>query len=121
MSVSSLFFFFFFFFQAEDGIRDKLVTGVQTCALPIWSLAYRSGGVPGSQRPQREVTRAPLPAVSPGGPGLRPRRAATRCRVMSWRAWSLLRWRIVPINLHDVCPSARYDRCRQYVKTVTTV
>src|SRR2546423_5807541 len=29
----------FFFFQAEDGIRDKLVTGVQTCALPI-SLSY---------------------------------------------------------------------------------
>src|SRR6266545_6958185 len=28
--------FFFFFFQAEDGIRDKLVTGVQTCALPIY-------------------------------------------------------------------------------------
>src|SRR3989441_11236388 len=27
----------FFFFQAEDGIRDKLVTGVQTCALPIFS------------------------------------------------------------------------------------
>jgi len=26
---------FFFFFQAEDGIRVKLVTGVQTCALPI--------------------------------------------------------------------------------------
>src|SRR6266536_4739167 len=26
---------FFFFFQAEDGIRDPLVTGVQTCALPI--------------------------------------------------------------------------------------
>src|SRR5258708_28875195 len=25
-----------FFFQAEDGIRDDLVTGVQTCALPIW-------------------------------------------------------------------------------------
>src|SRR5207244_7859470 len=34
---SFLFFlvFFFFFFQAEDGIRDDLVTGVQTCALPI--------------------------------------------------------------------------------------
>src|SRR5437762_10066000 len=28
-------FFFFFFFQAEDGIRDTSVTGVQTCALPI--------------------------------------------------------------------------------------
>src|SRR6266702_5255111 len=37
-----LFFYFvhasnvFFFFQAEDGIRDGHVTGVQTCALPIW-------------------------------------------------------------------------------------
>src|SRR2546426_5460895 len=30
-----IFFFFFFFFQAEDGIRDYKVTGVQTCALPI--------------------------------------------------------------------------------------
>ena len=28
-------FLFFFFFQAEDGIRDYKVTGVQTCALPI--------------------------------------------------------------------------------------
>src|SRR5437016_14069465 len=33
--VCVLFFFFFFFFQAEDGIRDWSVTGVQTCALPI--------------------------------------------------------------------------------------
>src|SRR5438105_13398457 len=32
-----LFYTFFFFFQAEDGIRDPLVTGVQTCALPIFS------------------------------------------------------------------------------------
>src|SRR5438552_9166580 len=32
-------YFFCFFFQAEDGIRDDLVTGVQTCALPI-SLIY---------------------------------------------------------------------------------
>src|SRR5437867_2347723 len=29
------FVFFLFFFQAEDGIRDRTVTGVQTCALPI--------------------------------------------------------------------------------------
>src|SRR6267143_5561388 len=29
-------FCFVFFFQAEDGIRDGTVTGVQTCALPIW-------------------------------------------------------------------------------------
>src|SRR5437867_3529313 len=35
-------FCFFFFFQAEDGIRDRTVTGVQTCALPIspWSKAF---------------------------------------------------------------------------------
>src|SRR5262249_59178763 len=31
---------FFFFFQAEDGIRDWSVTGVQTCALPIYRLAW---------------------------------------------------------------------------------
>src|SRR5216683_5185263 len=30
-------FVFFFFFQAEDGIRDLIVTGVQTCALPIFA------------------------------------------------------------------------------------
>src|SRR2546422_4169345 len=30
-----IYLFFFFFFQAEDGIRDVAVTGVQTCALPI--------------------------------------------------------------------------------------
>src|SRR5256885_2909015 len=31
-----VFTFYFFFFQAEDGIRDYKVTGVQTCALPIF-------------------------------------------------------------------------------------
>src|SRR5882762_9596543 len=44
-------FAFFFFFQAEDGIRDSSVTGVQTCALPISSQgalivrAWRTRGV----------------------------------------------------------------------------
>src|SRR5687767_15381765 len=42
-------FFFFFFFQAEDGIRDKLVTGVQTCALPI-SFSPRKGALSRSER-----------------------------------------------------------------------
>src|SRR2546425_8739293 len=38
----------FFFFQAEDGIRDKLVTGVQTCALPIYPVLLREQtGAPG--------------------------------------------------------------------------
>src|SRR5690348_17403418 len=34
----------FFFFQAEDGIRDGRVTGVQTCALPIWRRLRRAHG-----------------------------------------------------------------------------
>src|SRR5207248_7072600 len=46
-----LFLVCFFFFQAEDGIRDRTVTGVQTCALPIFW---------------------------PGGAGFRPRGASTR-------------------------------------------
>src|SRR5256886_17504870 len=40
----------FFFFQAEDGIRDLTVTGVQTCALPIFEGA-------------QEIVEFPLPAV----------------------------------------------------------
>src|SRR5688572_31993662 len=35
-------FLLFFFFQAEDGIRDLTVTGVQTCALPISGGAHRA-------------------------------------------------------------------------------
>src|SRR5699024_11471648 len=35
----------FFFFQAEDGIRDRNVTGVQTCALPIFSAGLDYPGV----------------------------------------------------------------------------
>src|SRR5207237_4456167 len=56
------FFFFFFFFQAEDGIRDSSVTGVQTCALPIYlpepvllgvapfGDIYLARGIPGNVR-----------------------------------------------------------------------
>src|SRR5256885_4718657 len=36
--------YFFFFFQAEDGIRDYKVTGVQTCALPISRTRLRDAG-----------------------------------------------------------------------------
>src|SRR3712207_7645108 len=57
-----------FFFQAEDGIRDHCVTGVQTCALPIWHRRDRDplGLVDGLRRPRaaaadREQGRAPPP------------------------------------------------------------
>src|SRR6266436_8922968 len=47
-----------FFFQAEDGIRDVAVTGVQTCALPIYG-GPRDDGVGGrSQLPLRQPGRA---------------------------------------------------------------
>src|SRR3989337_2977863 len=39
----------FFFFQAEDGIRDATVTGVQTCALPIEGYGIRDATVTGVQ------------------------------------------------------------------------
>src|SRR5215471_8506319 len=42
--------FFFFFFQAEDGIRDLYVTGVQTCALPICAASRTSSDSSGSGR-----------------------------------------------------------------------
>src|SRR2546425_2914038 len=43
-------FMIFFFFQAEDGIRDKLVTGVQTCALPIFTFRLRYNAAPVAER-----------------------------------------------------------------------
>src|SRR2546421_7957749 len=43
--------FLVFFFQAEDGIRDLIVTGVQTCALPIYHHGRRArGAAAGSHR-----------------------------------------------------------------------
>src|SRR6266481_4094548 len=44
-------FLLFFFFQAEDGIRDGTVTGVQTCSLPIFSVATGSGCAPSDDVP----------------------------------------------------------------------
>src|SRR5205823_10986705 len=51
----------FFFFQAEDGIRDKLVTGVQTCALPIWPAPWQWGQVWAMLKMPRDVSTCPRP------------------------------------------------------------
>src|SRR5437870_11227683 len=65
LSVRYIFsFYIFFFFQAEDGIRDGHVTGVQTCALPILS-TDSPGPTPGR------------PAYSGRNPTRRGDRAAT--------------------------------------------
>src|SRR5437868_11367775 len=73
-----LFFFFFFFFQAEDGIRDRNVTGVQTCALPIYRDYYLERKYPsfGNLAPRDIASRAAKEVcdegrgVGPGGRGV---------------------------------------------------
>src|SRR5699024_11358286 len=49
-----------FFFQAEDGIRDRNVTGVQTCALPIffkiWSMASTDASAASPQPSKAAIT-----------------------------------------------------------------
>src|SRR2546422_8136091 len=57
--------FVFFFFQAEDGIRDVAVTGVQTCALPISDNEER--GAPRNHRGEEELRQEQraLPEVAP--------------------------------------------------------
>src|SRR2546426_1794784 len=91
--------FFFFFFQAEDGIRDYKVTGVQTCALPISrSVVFRTIAVPSTlgrdatSMPGRRVgglgaAGSPLPIRRHGcraiGRARRPVQTAARFRVIS--------------------------------------
>src|SRR2546430_7314817 len=67
---------FFFFFQAEDGIRDLTVTGVQTCALPI-------------SRPRDRASRAARRAY-----GARPGHSSDGCA--SWRGSPAGSWTPAP-------------------------
>src|SRR5207302_7448016 len=46
-----------FFFQAEDGIRDFHVTGVQTCALPIYAVGYTGGSHPATRANRGKANR----------------------------------------------------------------
>src|SRR2546425_8854630 len=94
----------FFFFQAEDGIRDKLVTGVQTCALPIYRRRPRHarGGGPrarfaaaprGRGRP-RAGARAPARA---GGGRSEERRVGKESR-SRWSPYHLKKTRKISIT-----------------------
>src|SRR5438309_11473593 len=58
-------FLYIFFFQAEDGIRDGTVTGVQTCALPIWAPWARLLRVSGTMSDSSYSSTAPNP-LQPG-------------------------------------------------------
>src|SRR2546427_8605237 len=66
----SYFFFFFFFFQAEDGIRDLTVTGVQTCALPICAAPPGTGA--GAGFPTGADPRLAVAALRRAGRGALP-------------------------------------------------
>src|SRR3712207_9029693 len=85
-----------FFFQAEDGIRDIGVTGVQTCALPIWPArrrARRRAGTAARRRPApgraaacRQSSRAAAPAgwhpPPPAAARSEERRVGEECRYL---------------------------------------
>src|SRR6266513_1787036 len=68
--VACFYLFFFFFFQAEDGIRDRNVTGVQTCALPIfplselWGMSETTGA--GTCNPPEKIKIGTVGIVAPG-------------------------------------------------------
>src|SRR3989449_5669689 len=82
--------FFFFFFQAEDGIRDVAVTGVQTCALPIFPRCdVHRTAIPPSGPRSRSGSRPPPPAsTSVRGPGQKARASAlaTSLKPRDWRS-----------------------------------
>src|SRR2546422_7918398 len=70
----------FFFFQAEDGIRDVAVTGVQTCALPISLSMPAPNGLLGQGRDMGEHGRAAEPVeLFAGADGKSDARSAQRC------------------------------------------
>src|SRR2546427_6641359 len=67
ISYHMLVFFFFFFFQAEDGIRDLTVTGVQTCALPILpDHRHHPPAMPGAGHARGPVRRPHRGRTGPG-------------------------------------------------------
>src|ERR1019366_6235268 len=91
----------FFFFQAEDGIRDWSVTGVQTCALPIYSTArgvdQRSPARPLAPRPQRQSSRKHLAQLDASG---KPR----------WLRWHGRRLHLFPSGAHKYESQEQYPR-----------
>src|SRR5207245_8698767 len=102
INIISLFNHYFFFFQAEDGIRDATVTGVQTCALPISTEARPCCGQTPRSRPRRpRPARRRPPAAPPSTSAARPWEAlpAARRTVPPASAWSLPRTTRLPSAL----------------------
>src|SRR5207245_7232792 len=97
-----------FFFQAEDGIRDATVTGVQTCALPIWFFRSKRLAAPPSHDYSKE-SHGRRPAAEIG-------RASCRERV-----WiSVVAGSVITKNVDDQARS-RIVRTAQYYSVPTSV
>src|SRR5438093_6089704 len=73
-----------FFFQAEDGIRDWSVTGVQTCALPIYLRSAGRAKIKSSERLSNPASRSVRTAA--------PIRAASWERCIHAKTWSSNDW-----------------------------
>src|SRR3712207_8372823 len=71
-----------FFFQAEDGIRDIGVTGVQTCALPIFAVWQAASGAPA--RAARKVRRESMFFLGPCSRGVSPQLAGLVPGCVPW-------------------------------------
>src|SRR5699024_12175507 len=89
---------FFFFFQAEDGIRDRNVTGVQTCALPIFAITNgrspeavvftANWPIPGSPKIGSIMKLPPWRCIHCTDSTVRPSGRSEERRVgKEWRAW----------------------------------
>src|SRR5689334_16649168 len=109
-----LFFVFIFFFQAEDGIRDGTVTGVQTCALPIlrsaFSLRLRCLRTPAasSMNPRRSSGRACSTASSwPCPTTTCSSRPMPESLISSWMS---TRRHFVPLMAYSDAPSRNISR-----------
>src|SRR2546430_7536167 len=76
----SVMLYVFFFFQAEDGIRDLTVTGVQTCALPICGGRRQSGRIPGRISVDGDYCSVDASLQLTAAPGPRPRLPAPSFR-----------------------------------------
>mgnify|MGYP007135091516 CR=1 FL=1 len=71
----------YFFFQAEDGIRDVAVTGVQTCALPIWATSTQAvAEIKTVSAKNISLDRKPLSNGTPAMERSEERRVGKECR-----------------------------------------
>src|SRR5205823_9311169 len=100
-----------FFFQAEDGIRDKLVTGVQTCALPI-STSFGAPTALSRPMPRRFTSRkarAVRISAETKGPGPITHSRDGRELGRICRAWSRIQDLKTPLIRQTIfrCPTGR--------------